>query len=130
MIKFGTSGWRAIMGEEFTFHNVRIVVQAVADYLKKTFPDSPISVVVNYDTRFLSEKYASEAARILSLNRIHVYLADRDAPSQAQSYQILRRKAQGGINFTASFNPPEYNGLKFNVETGAPALPGVTGLIE
>ncbi|MCJ7588611.1 MAG: phosphoglucomutase/phosphomannomutase family protein [Candidatus Aminicenantes bacterium] len=130
MIKFGTSGWRAIMGEEFTFHNVRIVVQAIADYLKKAFADSPISVVVNYDTRFLSERYASEAARILSLNRIHVYLADRDAPSQAQSYQILRRKAQGGINFTASFNPPEYNGLKFNVETGAPALPGVTGLIE
>lgn len=130
MIKFGTSGWRAIMGEEFTFHNVRIVVQAVADYLKKAFPDSPISVVVNFDTRFLSERYASEAARILSLNRIHVFLADRDAPSQAQAYQILRRKAQGGINFTASFNPPEYNGLKFNVETGAPALPGVTDLIE
>jgi len=130
MIKFGTSGWRAIMGEEFTFRNVRIVVQAVADYLKKTFPDGPISVVVNYDTRFLSEKYASEAARILSLNRIHAFLADRDAPSQAQSLQILRRKAQGGINFTASFNPPEYNGLKFNVETGAPALPRVTDQIE
>ncbi len=118
------------MGEEFTFHNVRIVVQAVADHLKKTFADGPVSVVVNYDTRFLSEKYASEAARILSLNRIHVYLADRDAPSQAQSFQILRRKAQGGINFTASFNPPEYNGLKFNVETGAPALPEVTNRIE
>jgi phosphoglucomutase len=130
MIKFGTSGWRAIMGEEFTFRNVRIVVQAVADYLKKAFPDVPIAVVVNYDTRFLSEKFAAEAARILSLNRIHAYLTDRDAPSQAQSFQILRRKAQGGINFTASFNPPEYNGLKFNVETGAPALPQVTDQIE
>jgi phosphoglucomutase len=130
MIKFGTSGWRGIMGEEFTFHNVRIVVQAIADHLRKDNSDGPVSVVVNYDTRFLSEKYASEAARILSLNRIYVYLADRDAPSQAQAFQILRRKAQGGINFTASFNPPEYNGLKFNVETGAPALPEVTDRLE
>lgn len=130
MIKFGTSGWRAIMGEDFTFRNVRIVVQAVADHLTATFPDRPIAVVVNYDTRFLSEKFASEAARILSLNRIHAFLADRDAPSQAQAFQILRRGAQGGINFTASFNPPEYNGLKFNVETGAPALPQVTSRIE
>lgn len=130
MIKFGTSGWRAIMGEDFTFRNVRIVVQAVADHLTATFPDRPIAVVVNYDTRFLSEKFASEAARTLSLNRIHAFLADRDAPSQAQAFQILRRGAQGGINFTASFNPPEYNGLKFNVETGAPALPQVTSRIE
>lgn len=118
------------MGEGFTFRNVRVVVQAVADYLKRTFPDGPIAVVVNYDTRFLSEKFASEAARILSLNKIRALLTDRDAPSQAQAFQIIRRKAQGGINFTASFNPPEYNGLKFNVETGAPALPRVTDQIE
>ncbi|HHF51855.1 MAG: hypothetical protein J7L72_07625 [Candidatus Aminicenantes bacterium] len=129
MIKFGTSGWRAVMGEEFTFQNVRIVVQAIANYLKKRF-DSKISVIVNYDTRFLSERFASEAAKVLSHNRIHVYLTDRDAPSQAQCFQIISRKAQGGINFTASFNPPEYNGLKFNVETGAPALPEVTDQIE
>ncbi|MFB0564886.1 MAG: phosphoglucomutase/phosphomannomutase family protein [Candidatus Aminicenantaceae bacterium] len=130
MIKFGTSGWRAVMGEEFTFQNVRIVVQAIANYLKKRFSSQPISVIVNYDTRFLSEKFAFEAAKILSHNQIHVFLTDRDAPSQAQAYQIIKRKAQGGINFTASFNPPEYNGLKFNNETGAPALPKVTDEIE
>jgi len=130
MIKFGTSGWRAIMGGEFTFQNVRIVVQATANYLKKKFLGKKISVVVNYDTRFLSERFAFEAARILSHNQIHVFLADRDAPSQAQAYQVMKRKAQGGINFTASFNPPEYNGLKFNTETGAPALPEVTDKIE
>jgi len=130
MIKFGTSGWRAIMGEEFTFQNVRLVVQAVANYLKKKFPGKRISVVVNYDTRFLSERFAFEAAKVLSHNKIHVFLTDRDAPSQAQAYQVINRKAQGGINFTASFNPPEYNGLKFNTETGAPALPEVTDKIE
>lgn len=130
MIKFGTSGWRAVMGEEFTFKNVRLVVQAVARHLMKKFPGEPVSVIVNYDTRFLSERYAEEAAKILSRNRIHVFLSERDAPSQAQAYQVIRRKCHGGINFTASFNPPEYNGLKFNVETGAPALPEVTEALE
>jgi phosphoglucomutase len=130
MIKFGTSGWRAVMGEEFTFSNVRIVVQAVANYLKNRFAGQPISVVVNYDTRFLSERYASEAAKILSHNQIHVLLSDRDAPSQAQALQIIKRKVQAGVNFTASFNPPEYNGLKLNLETGAPALPHETDKIE
>jgi phosphoglucomutase len=130
MIKFGTSGWRAVMGEEFTFHNVRIVVQAVANFLKKRFPNQHISVIVNYDTRFLSERFAFEAAKILSHNQIHVFMTDRDAPSQAQAYQLIKRKAQGGINFTGSFNPPEYNGLKFNTETGAPALPEVTDKVE
>ncbi|MFW6140413.1 MAG: hypothetical protein ACOC5S_03565 [Acidobacteriota bacterium] len=129
MIKFGTSGWRAVMGEDFTFQNVRTVVQAIANYLEKKFGQD-IRVIVNYDTRFLSERFAIEAAKVLSHNRIHVCLADRDSPSQAQSFQIIARKAQGGINFTASFNPPEYNGLKFNVETGAPALPSVTDKIE
>ena len=130
MIKFGTSGWRAVMGEEFTFQNVRIVVQAVANHLKKKFSENKISVVVNYDTRFLSERFASEAAKVLSHNKIHVFLADRDSPSQAQANQIIKRHAQGGINFTASFNPPEYNGLKYNTEKGAPALPEETDMIE
>lgn len=130
MIKFGTSGWRAVMGEEFTFQNVRLVIQAVANYLKKKSPDKKISVLVNYDTRFLSERFAFEAAKVLSHNMIHVYLSERDAPSQAQALQIIRRKAHAGINFTASFNPPEYNGLKFNSETGAPALPELTEKIE
>ncbi len=130
MIKFGTSGWRAVMGEEFTFHNVRVVVQAAANFLIERFPEQPVSIVVNYDTRFLSERYALEAAKVLSRNKIRVLLADRDAPSQAQAYQIIKRGCQGGINFTASFNPPEYNGLKFNTQTGAPALPEVTDRIE
>jgi phosphoglucomutase len=130
MIRFGTSGWRAVMGEGFTFENVRLVVQAIANILKRKFPHQDISIVVNYDTRFLSERYASEAARILSHNKIHVLLAERDAPSQAQALQIIKRRAHGGINFTASFNPPEYNGLKYNTNLGAPALPDETAEIE
>ncbi|MFQ6109936.1 MAG: hypothetical protein ACE5L7_10340 [Candidatus Aminicenantales bacterium] len=109
---------------------MRLVVQAIANHLRTKFPDKDISVIVNYDTRFLSERYALEAAKVLSHNKIHVFLADRDAPSQAQSLQIIKRGAHGGINFTASFNPPEYNGLKFNTEKGAPALPEETDKIE
>ena len=130
MIKFGTSGWRAVMGAEFTFANVRIVVQAIANYLKRKFPGRSVSVVVNYDTRFLSERFATEAAKILSHNQIQALVSDRDAPAQAQALQIIKRKAQAGINFTASFNPPEYNGLKLNLETGAPALPFETDKVE
>jgi phosphoglucomutase len=130
MIRFGTSGWRGLMGEEFTFHNVRVVVQAIANHLKQKFSGEPISLVVGYDTRFLSERFALEAAKLLSKNSISAYLADRDAPSQAIALQVIKRKCQGAINFTASFNPPLYNGLKFNVESGAPALPEVTDRLE
>jgi phosphoglucomutase len=130
VIRFGTNGWRAVMGEEFTFHNVRLCVQAIANVLHGKFPGRDICVIVNYDTRFLSERYALEAAKVLSHNRIRVLLAERDSPTQAQACQIIRRGAQGGINFTASFNPPEYNGLKYNTETGAPALPEETEAIE
>jgi phosphoglucomutase len=130
MIRFGTSGWRGLMGEEFTFHNVRVVIQAIANHLKQKFAGEPISLVIGYDTRFLSERYAQEAARLLSKNSISVFLADRDAPSQALALQVIKRRCRGAVNFTASFNPPWYNGLKFNVESGAPALPEVTDRIE
>lgn len=118
------------MGDEFTFANVRRVVQAIANYLKQKFPAQDISLVVGYDTRFLSGRFAREAASLLSKNGIQVYLTERDCPSQALAYQIIRGRHSGGINFTASFNPPKFNGLKFNVETGAPALPEVTDVIE
>jgi len=130
MIRFGTSGWRGVMGEEFTFQNIRVVVQAIANVLRRAHGDGPLSVVVGYDTRFLSDRYALEASKLLARNGIQVFLADRDAPSQALACQIIKRACQGGINFTASFNPPRYNGLKFNVGTGAPALPDVTDAIE
>ncbi len=118
------------MGKEFTAHNVRLVVQAIANCLKRKYAKGRISIVVNYDTRFLSEKFAFEAAKVLARNGIYTYLAERDAPSQAQAFQIIRRQAQGGINFTASFNPPQYNGLKFNMASGAPAMPQETLKIE
>jgi phosphoglucomutase len=129
MIRFGTSGWRGIIGEDFTFENVRIATQGIANYLKKTGQKGS-GVIVGYDTRFLSEKFASEAARVLAFNDIRAYLCTRDVPTPVVSFETIRRKAMGAINFTASHNPPEYNGLKFSTEDGAPALPEVTRLIE
>ncbi len=129
MIKFGTSGWRGIIGEDFTFSNVRVAMQGIANYLKKS-QQKGSGVVVAYDTRFLSEKFASEAAKILAFNGIHAFLCTRDVPTPCVSYETIRRKAMGAINFTASHNPPEYNGLKFSTANGAPALPEVTKGIE
>ena len=129
MIKFGTSGWRGIIGEDFTFENVRIAMQGIANYLKKS-QQKGSGVVVAYDTRFLSEKFASEAAKILAFNDIHAFLCTRDVPTPCASFETIRRKAMGAVNFTASHNPPEYNGLKFSTSNGAPALPEVTKGIE
>src|SRR5438876_4055444 len=129
MIKFGTSGWRGVIGEDFTFENVRLASHAVANYLKKSNQKGS-GVVVAYDTRFLSEKFASEAARILAFNDIHAFLCNRDVPTPCVSYETVRRKTLGAINFTGSHNPPEYNGLKFSTSNGAPALPEITKAIE
>lgn len=129
MIKFGTSGWRGIIGEDFTFENVRIASQGIANYLKKN-PGPGKGVVVGYDTRFLSEKFSSEAAKILAFNGIQAWLCNRDVPTPCVSFETVRRRAAGAINFTASHNPPEYNGLKFSTANGAPALPEVTKAIE
>jgi phosphoglucomutase len=129
MIKFGTSGWRGIIGEDFTFENVRVASQGIANHLKKT-KQQGTGVIVAWDTRFLSEKFADEAAKILAFNGIQAYLCTRDVPTPCASYETVRRRAMGAINFTASHNPPEYNGLKFSTANGAPALPEVTQQIE
>jgi phosphoglucomutase len=129
MIKFGTSGWRGIIGEDFTFGQVRIAAQGIADYLKES-QQKGSGVVIGYDTRFLSEKFALEAAKILAFNNFQTYLCSRDVPTPSVSFEIIRRKAIGGVNFTASHNPPEYSGLKYSTANGAPALPEVTKAIE
>lgn len=129
MIKFGTSGWRGIIGEDFTFENVRVASHGIANYLRKS-GQKGTGVVVGYDTRFLSEKFALEAARILAFHDFRAFLCNRDVPTPCVSFETIRRKAIGAFNFTASHNPPEYNGLKFSTANGAPALPEITKGIE
>jgi len=129
MIRFGTSGWRAVISDEFTFRNVRLVTQAIASMLLDD-PRRQPKVVVGYDTRFLSERMAREAATVLSANHVQAFLCDRDAPTPAVSLEIRNRGAAGAIYFTASHNPPEYNGLKFYDGNGAPAPSELTDRIE
>ncbi len=128
-IKFGTSGWRGVIADDFTFGRVRAVTQAIADHIAaQGLKDK--GVVMGYDTRFLSERFALEAARVLAANGIRTFLSTRDVPTPVVAFEIIRRKAAGGINFTASHNPPEYNGLKFSPAWGGPALPETTRDIE
>ncbi len=128
-IKFGTSGWRGILADEFTFENARIVTQAICDHIREK-GESEKGVVIGYDTRFMGRKFALESAEILAANGIKAFLCKRDVPTPVIAFEIIRRKAAGGINFTASHNPPEYNGLKFSSSWGGPALPETTGEIE
>ncbi|HBU69723.1 MAG TPA: phosphoglucomutase [Elusimicrobia bacterium] len=129
MIKFGTSGWRGIIADEFTFDNVRLVSQAIADYVKSQKMSSA-GVVVGYDTRFLSEDFARATVEVLAGNGIKAFLCKRDTPTPVIAFEIIRRKAGGGVNFTASHNPPQYNGIKFSPAWGGPALPETTRAIE
>jgi len=127
-IRFGTSGWRARVAEDFTFANVRRLTQAIARWLRDNGLAGP--VLVGHDTRFLAEEFAAAAASVLTGNGFRVLCSDRDCPTPTLSHAIRDKKASGGIMLTASHNPAEWNGLKFCAGNGAPALPEVTAAIE
>jgi phosphoglucomutase len=128
-IKFGTSGWRAVMAEEFTFANVRRAISGIARYVVSQKP-AGARVIVGRDPRFLGETFCSMASEILVAHGITPLLIAEAAPTPAISYALTHERADGAINFTASHNPPEYNGIKFSTPDGAPALPEVTRHIE
>ena len=129
MIKFGTSGWRGVIAEEFTFANVRLVSQAIAEYVKAQGKAAE-GVVVGYDTRFMSEDFARATVEVLAGNGLKAFLCKRDTPTPVIAFEIIRRKAGGGVNFTASHNPSHYNGIKFSPAWGGPALPETTKALE
>jgi len=128
-IKFGTSGWRAVMAEEFTFASVRRAVTGIARYVASQKPRGA-RVIVGRDPRFLGETFCAMAADILSAHGIRPLVSDEAAPTPAFAHAVISNKADGVINFTASHNPPEYNGIKFSTPDGCPALPEVTKKIE
>ncbi|NIQ95687.1 MAG: phosphoglucomutase/phosphomannomutase family protein, partial [Desulfuromonadales bacterium] len=124
-ISFGTSGWRGIFCEDFTFENVKIVTQAIADHLRER-GEHDKGVVIGYDARFMGDQFARETVRVLAGSGIKSFLCNRDTPTPVIAFEILRHQAAGGINFTASHNPSNYNGLKFSPSWGGPALPETT----
>jgi phosphomannomutase len=150
-IKFGTDGWRAVISDEFTFANVRHVAKAIADYVLETRAESRpkdggmgyraprpgggssparAPVVIGFDTRFLSDRYAMEVARVMADAGLTVYLTKSDCPTPALAYAIRHLEALGGIMITASHNPPRYNGIKFKGPHTGPGLPEETQRIE
>jgi phosphomannomutase len=124
-IKFGTDGWRAIIADTYTLENVRILSQAVADYL-----GSGKKVAVGYDTRFMSAKFAEEAAIVLKNNGVEVILSDRPTPTPALSFAVKLHKLDLGIMITASHNPAEYNGFKIKNSAGGGASQELTQEVE
>jgi alpha-D-glucose phosphate-specific phosphoglucomutase len=128
-IKFGTSGWRAVMAGEFTFANVRRAVSGIARYVAQKKPQGT-RVLVGRDPRFHGETFVAMTADILLKYGVQPLVVPEPAPTPALAYEIIRLQTDGGINFTASHNPPEYNGIKFSTPDGAPALPEATKAIE
>lgn len=128
-IKFGTDGWRGVIGDDFTFANVRRVAAAVAEYVRKE--SAPASgLIVGYDTRFLSAETARLAAEVVAAAGIPVFLADRPTPTPAVSYAVVARRTSGAIVITASHNPYRWNGVKFKAPYGGSAAPAIIHRIE
>ena len=127
-IGFGTDGWRAVMAREFTFDNVALVAQAIADYVNST-GKAHKGIIIGYDARFLSDQFATLVADVLGANGIPALVPDRDTPTPVVAYTILARDLAGAIMLTASHNPPEYNGIKFIPDYLHPALPDITDAI-
>jgi alpha-D-glucose phosphate-specific phosphoglucomutase len=129
VIRFGTSGWRAVIAEEFTLANVRRVAGAIASHLAAA-RIARKGVFIGYDTRFMSDRFAREAATVLAGRGVPVALSPAPVPTPVVAFAIVSGRRAGGVNITASHNPPEYSGIKFSTATGAPAPPDVTRAIE
>jgi phosphoglucomutase len=127
-IKFGTSGWRAIIAEDFTVANVRRAVIGIARYIVSK--NSPARIIIGRDPRYMGERFVQIAADVLSSFGIKALVIPEPCPTPAIAYEVIRLKTDGAINFTASHNPPEYSGIKLSTRDGAPALPEITKAIE
>ena len=128
-IKFGTDGWRGVIAEDFTYENVRKVAHAIARYVVRA--EKPGSgVLIGYDTRFGSERFARVAAEAVAATGTPVWLATDACPTPALSLLVRQRGAAGGIQITASHNPYRWNGIKFKASYGSSASPAIVAQIE
>lgn len=129
-IKFGTDGWRAVIGRDYTYENVERVAQAYADYLATNGAGRNGHVVVGYDRRFSSEDFARRAAEIMAGNGFTVSLFNESAPTPLISWAVKELKAVGGVVITASHNPADFNGFKIKAPWGGSAAPETTAAVE
>ncbi len=130
-IVFGTDGWRAVIAEDFTFANVERVAQATADYWKaEPVPGTQPAVVVGYDRRFASDRFAQRTAEVLAANGFLVTLTPDPTPTPAVSLAVVAQKAVGGVVITASHNPAAFNGFKLKGWYGGSAEPALCQAVE
>ena len=129
MIIFGTDGWRGLIARDFTFDNIQKVALATARYVKKEFKNNP-SVVIGYDTRFLSKEFAQEVALVLASQGIIVHITEKFSSTPQVSFHTKQKGANIGVVITASHNPPEYNGFKMKASFGGPATPHQIARLE
>jgi len=128
-IRFGTDGWRGIIGEDFTSENARMVAHAIARYVVRG-EDARKGILVGYDHRYESDSVARAVAEVISATGTPVWLADKPCPTPAISLLVRQRNAAGGIVVTASHNPPSWNGIKYKASYGSSALPSIVAQIE
>ncbi len=128
-IKFGTDGWRARIAEDFTFDNVRLVTQALINYLQDK-GTAKKGIAIGYDNRFQSESFAKAAAEVCSGAGLKTYLTDQSVPSPVLSFAVNNSKLAAGIMITASHNPPDWNGFKIKEEFGGSSFPETTKAVE
>ena len=126
-IKFGTSGWRAIVAEEFTFDNIRRAVTGIAKFVR---PSRAARGAGGARSAISGRELCGRGGAVLAGAGVTPIVIPEAAPTPAIAYAVRTLKTSGAINFTASHNPPEYNGIKFSTPDGAPALPEVTRQIE
>jgi len=128
-IKFGTDGWRGVIADDYTFENVRRVAGAIAEYVLKN-EDSSRGLVIGYDTRFGSRRFAQAAAEILAAAGIPVKISNDYTPTPALSYAVKNLRTAGGVMITSSHNPWDWNGVKFKATYGGSATPAIIKQIE
>src|ERR1700737_3200196 len=128
-IKFGTDGWRAIIAEDFTFANARIVANAIARYVIRS-EDACKGGIIGYAHRFASDTVAAAVADVITASGTPVWLTHKACPTPAVSLLVRQRKAAGGIVITASHNPYRWNGIKYKASYGSSALPSIVAQIE
>jgi phosphomannomutase len=128
-IKFGTDGWRGVIADDFTFENVRKVTYAIARYVVRAEKPSN-GVLIGYDNRFSSERFARAAAETVAMTGTPVWLSEEPCPTPAVSLLVRQRNAAAGLMITASHNPYRWNGIKLKASYGSSALPSIVAQVE
>ncbi|MEK9139354.1 MAG: hypothetical protein AAB393_19730, partial [Bacteroidota bacterium] len=129
IIQFGTDGWRAVIGDDYTFANLEKVALATARYFKN-HTKIKNGIVIGYDARFMSREFAEKTAEVIANTGINVKLSDGIATTPAISLLTKMENAAGGVVITASHNPPKWNGFKIKGDFGGPAHPEMIAKVE